>query len=195
MTVGMARSRGARLAAGLTVSILAGALLVTTPGPAHATVTGLVRVDQAGFLPGEAKQAYLMTSGAVSGAAFAVINSAGSTVLTGNVGSASRGSWNTSYPDVYPIDFSGLTAAGTYHIQVSGGVSASSPSFAVESPSSLYGKLVSDGVSFFQTQRDGQNVIAGALNRRPSHLNDASASIYAAPHFQSASSDTITDSN
>src|SRR5215472_17982009 len=194
MTVVRLSSARAGLAA-VTACALACAVLAISPGPAHAAVTGLVRVDQAGFLPGEAKHAYLMASGAVSGATFAVIDSGGSTVLTGNVGSASAGSWNTSYPDVYPIDFSNLSAAGTYHIQVSGGVSASSPAFVVESPGSLYGKLVSDGVSFFQTQRDGQNVIAGALSRKPSHLNDASASVYAAPHFQSSSSDTITDSN
>ncbi|HEV2372266.1 MAG TPA: glycoside hydrolase family 9 protein [Streptosporangiaceae bacterium] len=189
------RPRGARLVAGLTVGILAGVLSVSAAGSAHAAVTGQVRVDQVGFLPGETKQAYLMTTGTASGVTFAVINSAGSTVLSGNVGSASRGSWNTNYPDVYPIDFSSLTAAGTYHIQVSGGVSASSPSFTVQSASSLYGGLVSDGVSFFQTQRDGPNVIPGPLNRQPSHLNDASASVYAHPHFASGGSDTITDAN
>src|SRR5215469_1519064 len=145
MAVGRLRLARAGLTV-LTAGVLAGAVLATAPSPVRAAVTGQVRVDQVGFLSGDTKQAYLMTSGAVSGATFAVIDSTGSTVLSGNVGSTSRGSWNTSYPDVYPIDFSSLSAAGTYHIQVSGAVSASSPTFVVESPGSLYGKLVSDGV-------------------------------------------------
>src|SRR5579863_1868321 len=196
MTLGRLRSRGMALVAGFTVSVLTGVMVVNSPGAAHAAVTGFVRVDQVGFLSTETKQAYLMTSGSVSGATFSVVDSSGSTVQTGNVGSASRGSWNSSYPDVYPIDFSGLTTSGTYHIQVSGGgVSASSPGFVIETAASLYGKLVSDGVNFFQVQRDGPNVIAGTLNRQPSHLNDESANVYANPHFASGGSDTITDSN
>lgn len=182
-------------ALGSAVTLIAAAVTLAAPGTAHAAVTGFVRVDQAGFLPADTKQAYLMTSGATSGETFAVVSSSGSTVLTGNVGSTSRGSWNTGFPDVYPIDFSGLSAAGTYHIQVSGTVSASSPAFAVESASSLFGKLVSDGVGFFQAHRDGQNVIAGPLNRQPSHLNDATANVYAVPSFQSGGSDVITNSD
>lgn len=177
------------------VTLTAGALSLVTPATGYAAVAGQVRVDQAGFLPGDTKQAYLMTSAAVSGESFSVVNSAGTTVLTGNVGSTSRGSWNSGYPDVYPISFSGLNTNGTYHLQVSGTVSASSPSFTVESAGSLFGKLVGDGVTFFQNQRDGSNVIAGSLNRQPSHLNDASASVYAVPSFQSGGSDVITNSN
>jgi len=163
--------------------------------PAQAATAGLVRVDQAGFLPGEAKQAYLMTGGAVSGATFSVLNSAGATVLTGKVGGTSLGKWNAAYPDVYPISFSTLTTPGTYHIKVGGNASATSPSFTVEASGSLYGKLVADGVTFFQTQRDGSSVIAGSLKRQPSHLHDSSASTYAWPKFASGGSDTITTSD
>ncbi|MFI1169098.1 glycoside hydrolase family 9 protein [Streptomyces sp. NPDC020801] len=171
------------------------ALALTAASPAEAVSPSRIRVDQAGYLPGEAKQAYLMTGSAVSGATFSVVDSSGATVLSGNVGSTSVGSWNTSYPDVYPISFNSLTTPGTYHIQVSGGTTASSPSFTIKSADSLYGKLVADGVTFFQTQRDGSNVIAGALNRQASHLNDASANIYAWPSFESGGSDTITNSD
>ncbi len=195
MAVSGSRPRWLRAASWVAAGAACAGLSVAAVTPAHAAAASLVRVDQAGFLPGDAKQAYLMTGAAVSGASFSVLDSAGSTVLTGSVGSTSRGSWNATYPDVYPIDFSGLTTPGTYHLQVSGGTSASSPSFVVESPSALYGRLVADGVTFFQTQRDGQNVIAGALNRQPSHLNDANASVYAWPSFQSGGSDTITNSD
>jgi endoglucanase len=41
-------------------------------------------------------------------------------------------------------------------------------------------------------QRDGRHVIPGALNRRPAHLNDRAAAVYAWPHFE-PDSDVITD--
>ncbi|MEY9933020.1 endoglucanase [Catenulispora sp. GP43] len=160
-----------------------------------ARTPGLVRVDQAGYLGGEVKQAYLMTGGAVSGATFSVLDSGGRTVLTGKVGGTSLGKWNTAYPDVYPIVFSSLKTPGTYHIAVAGSASGTSPSFTVTSADSLYGKLVTDGVTFFQTQRDGSDVIAGALDRKPSHLNDSSAGIYAWPKFAAGGSDAITTSD
>jgi endoglucanase len=170
------------LAAGVTVGVVTGVMVVNSPVAVNAAVTGFVRVDQVGFLPSETKQAYLMTSGSVSGATFSVVNSSGTAVVTGSVGATSRGSWNSSYPDLYPLDFSSLSTDGTYHIQVSGGgVSASSPGFAIESASALYGTMGSDGVNLFQVQRDGPNVITGALDRQPSHLNDGSASVYADP--------------
>ncbi|GAA1976393.1 glycoside hydrolase family 9 protein [Catenulispora subtropica] len=163
--------------------------------PAQAATAGLVRVDQAGFGTGEVKQAYLMTGAAVSGATFSVVDSSGATVLTGKVGAASLGKWNAAYPDVYPITFTSLKTPGTYHIKVAGNASATSPSFKITSTDALYGKLVADGVTFFQTQRDGSDVIAGSLKRQPSHLHDASATVYAWPRFASGDSDTITSSD
>jgi endoglucanase len=163
--------------------------------PAGAAVAGLVRVDQVGYLSSDVKVAYLMAPGTVTGAKFAVVDSAGATVLTGSVGTTSRGSWNTKYTKVYPITFSGLTKSGTYTLKVSGGASGTSPKFKVASAKSLYSKLVAAGVNFFQIQRDGSDIIPGALNRKASHLNDKSASVYAIPHFTSADSDTISDSD
>ncbi|MFJ1793187.1 glycoside hydrolase family 9 protein [Kitasatospora griseola] len=179
---------GALLAAALTATPLA-----LGAGPAQAAATGLIRVDQAGFLPGETKQAYLMTSGAVSSASWSVVDSTGATVRTGTVGATSLGSWNAAYPAVYPITLAGLTAPGTYRLVVAGGVSATSPTFKVADPAALYGKFVADGVTFFQTQRDGSDTVAGPLGRKPAHLNDATANVYAVPSFQSGGSDVITN--
>jgi endoglucanase len=167
---------------------------VAAASSASAAVAGLVRVDQVGYLPTDAKLAYLMTPGAVHGATFAVLDSSGAKVLTGSVGATSRGAWNASYKDVYPISFGGLTKPGTYHITVSGGATGSSPKFTIADASSLYRKAIADGVSFFQVQRDGPDVIAGQTNRKPAHLHDASASVYAIPHFLD-DTDTITDAN
>jgi endoglucanase len=187
------RPRATRLAAAATTAAVAAALCLGAQGPAHAAATSQIRIDQIGYLPGDAKVGYLMTGAAVSGATFAVVDSSGKSVLTGKVGATSRGKWNSAYPDVYPITFTNLTKPGTYHLTVSGSTSATSPAFKVTNAQALYGKLVADGVSFFQVQRDGDNVITGALNRKPSHLNDKKATVYDWPNFEPDGSDTITD--
>jgi endoglucanase len=177
-------------AAGL---VIAGAT-VAAASPASAAVSGLVRVDQVGYLPTETKQAYLMTTGPVRGATFMVVSSSGATVLTGTVGGTSRGAWNQKYPDVYPISFSTVTKPGTYRITVSGGASGTSPTFTIADAKHLYRKAIADGVAFFQVQRDGPDVVPGQTNRRPAHLHDASASVYAIPHFE-PDSDTIIEAD
>ncbi|MGH3158187.1 MAG: cellulase N-terminal Ig-like domain-containing protein, partial [Streptosporangiaceae bacterium] len=164
---------------------IAGAVMV--PAVASAATTGLVRTDQDGYLPTDTKIAYLMASGSLSGETYQVLNSSGTAAVSGSVTTTSRGSWNSAYPDVYPIDFSTVTAPGTYHVTVSGPVSASSDTFGVQSASSLYGPLVSDGVNFFENQRDGSDQVSTTLNRQPSHLNDASATVYETPTFVAGS--------
>lgn len=168
----------------------------STPGQnsaAAAAVAGLVRVDQVGYLPGDLKRAYLMAPGKVAHAGFRVLDGHGHTVFTGKVGASSLGSWNKAYPDVYPITFSALHTKGTYHVVLTGGARGTSPSFTVGDADTLYHPLVADGVAFYQVQRDGANVVSSVLHRKPSHLDDAHATVYAAPHFASEDDDTITD--
>jgi endoglucanase len=178
-------------------ALLAGGALIATLGatplPAQAATPGFVRVDQAGFTPGESKLAYLMATAPVHGARFTVLDAAGRTVSTGRVDATSRGSWNAAYPAVYPIDVSALNRPGTYRIRVSDGAAAVSPTFRVQPAADLYGRLVRDGVTFFQTQRDGRSVLPGTLDRRPAHRNDAAATVYATPHF--VSEDVIGDAD
>jgi endoglucanase len=176
--VGRLRTTGAVVAAcALVLSI------GVTGHPAWAATAAQVRVDQGGYAPGETKQAYLMTSAAVSDERFVVLDAAGRTVLTGAVGATSRGKWNAAYPKVYPINVSALHRQGSYRIKVTGAVSATSPAFTIRSADRLYGQLVRDGVTFYQTQRDGRHVIKGALDRKPAHLNDTHAGVYATPTF------------
>jgi endoglucanase len=172
------------------VAALVGGLLgaVSAPPAAGAAPGGVVRVNQVGYAASGAKEAFLLAKGTVSGATFTVLDAAGGTALAGRVG-ANLGSWNAAYPDVYLIDFTALKAAGTYHITVSGG--ASSPTFRVGVGRTVFGPLTAGVVAFFQAQRDGADVIAGPLHRQPSHLNDASAGVYAAPRFTDPDSDTI----
>ncbi|WP_433293866.1 glycoside hydrolase family 9 protein [Actinoplanes sp. CA-030573] len=157
-------------------------LLVATTGPttpvaAAAPAAGVIRVDQAGFAPGESKRAYLMSTAPAPAARFTVLDAAGRPVLHGRVG-PSRGSWNAAYPAVYPIDLDRLDRPGTYRIRVGALVS---PGFRVRPAGDLYGELVRDGVTFFRTQRDR------------AHRNDAHATVYATPHF--ATEDVIADAD
>ncbi len=160
-----------------------GALLL--PGTAaFAANSAQLRTDQDGYLPGDTKIAYLMGTEALSGETYKVISSAGATVASGSVTGTSRGSWNSAYPDVYPIDFSSVTAAGTYHVTVSGTEAATSDSFQIEGASALYGPLVGDGVNFFENQRDGANLVStSTIARKAAHLNDASGTVYQTPNF------------
>jgi endoglucanase len=180
------------LAGAVTLGLCAATVTAATAS-ADPSVAGLVRVDQVGYLPGDAKQAYLMVPSAVTGAHFAVLDTRGNTVFTGSVGTADLGKWNAAYPDVYAMKFTGLRATGTYHIVVSGTSTASSPTFRIESRADMYASVVSDGVAFFGVQRDGSDVIGGALDRKPSHLNDAQATVYADPTFLPDGNDVIAD--
>jgi endoglucanase len=156
--------------------------------PAH----GLVRVNQQGYLPGEPKQARLMSEAPAIGARYRVTNATGHVVLRGRVPAHSTGSWNARFPAVYKLDLSALRKPGRYRISTTGGVSAHSPWFRVRSAGSIYGTLLDAGVLFDRNQRDGADVVAGPLHRRPSHLLDRHAFEYAWPDMQHGS-DLILD--
>ena len=150
-------------------------------GAAHAaSSSAFVRVNQLGY-GSASKRAYLMSSTAETGATFAVKNSSGTTVFTSSVG-ASLGSWSSGYPDVYALDFDGVTASGTYTISVSGPVAATSPSLRINTGQAVYASAMANAVSFYQNERDGADYIPSALRTAPGHLNDATAMTYATPH-------------
>jgi endoglucanase len=163
----------------------------TTLGTAGTTGTtrAFVRVDQLGFRPGERKVAYLMLGTKTPGLTFSVVNRVGHTVLRGRAGSTA-GWWSSTYPAVYPLDLTGVHAVGTYRVVVPG-ASATSPWFRIASKTSLLAPRVADIAAFFQAQRDGADVVAGPLHRKPSHLNDAKAYVYAWPTYESPDSDAI----
>src|SRR5436305_13805817 len=107
-------------ATALVAAVLVAAALATAPAsPASAAVAGSVRVNQVGYAASGAKEAFLLAKGAATGAQYALLNSSGTAVATGTIGS-SLGTWNSTYPDVYLFDFTAVQTAGSYHIQVSG---------------------------------------------------------------------------
>jgi hypothetical protein len=169
------------------------AIAVALVAPASATAAApaaAVRVDQLGFAPGETKVAYLLARSARPGAAFSVVDGSGRVVLSGHAG-ASRGRWNARFRAVQPLDLSALTTPGTYRIEIAGPPAITSPPFRIGSPAALFRGRVADVVAFFQVQRDGADVIAGPLHRRPAHLRDRKLTYYAWPRYESADSDTI----
>ncbi|MDR7277375.1 glycoside hydrolase family 9 protein [Catenuloplanes atrovinosus] len=164
--------------------LLAAGGLTVTPSPAAAAVTSYIRLNQVGYQTGQPKIAYLMGTAAQAGATFRVVDANGTTVRTGTAG-ASRGGWNSAYTGVSEIDFSAVTTPGRYTIQISG--VTTSPEFEIAGRADLYAPVSRAMSTFFQTQRDGQNVIPGALDRRPSHLADSSATVYHVPTFEEGS--------
>jgi endoglucanase len=165
------------------LSITSLVFLFTTFGTAvrAAAVTGYVRVNQIGYEVGLSARAYLMTSSAVNDTTYAVLNSGGHTVDSGSVG-AKLGTFGAY--SIYPIDFT-LGATGNYTVRVSGPVSATSPVFPVDIAANLYSTPLANSLNFYQVERDGRNFIPSPLRSAAGHLNDAKATVYKTPSFDS----------
>jgi endoglucanase len=142
-----------------------------------------VRVNQIGYVSGASKRAYLMASATETGATFSILNSSGATVFGPAAIGALLGSWSTSYPDVYALDFDGFVTAGTYTIDVSGPIAAASPGFRIDSAANLYSSALANSLYFYENERDGPNYINSPLRTAPGHLNDESATVYFTPTF------------
>ena len=145
--------------------------------PAH-VANGYVRVNQIGYEAGLPAHAYLMTR-ASGNAKFSIIDSSGATAASGSVG-ALLGTWG--HYNVYPIDFT-LSKHDAYSIVMSNGVSATSPTFRVDTPENLYTTPLANNLYFYENERDGADFISTALRTAPGHLNDAIATVYLAPTF------------
>ena len=160
-------------------------VLVFVCAVAHSQ-SAFVRVNQVGYISGAAKRAYLMASGAETGATFSIKNSSGTTVFGPAAIGANLGSWSNGYPDVYALDFDSLISAGTYSIAVSGPIAASSPSFKVDSASNVYATPLAHSLFFYQNERDGPNFVTSPLRTAAAHLNDQSAKVYVTPNANSS---------
>jgi endoglucanase len=176
----------AMLAAAVAITVATGGG-VASAGPAVPAVPGQIRVDQVGYGTGEAKRGYLLAVSAAAGAPFTVRDGRGRTVLTGRVG-PSAGRWNDRYGAVHPIDFGALRTPGTYTLRAGGAVS---PPFRIAPAAQLFDPLLRDATGFFTVQRDGADIVPGPLHRRPSHLTDRRATVYAPPQFTGDGGDVL----
>ena len=164
--------------------LLCGFGLVAQPASATSGATALLRVDQGGYLAGQAKFGVLMARSALPGAVVDVLDQHGRRVAIASL--SRRGSWSTSYAAVYAVRFTALTRPGRYRLALAG-TAVRSPLFSVTDAERLWMRVLRYGVRFVQAQRDGPSVVRGALDRRPSHLNDARAVVYRWPTFQRGS--------
>jgi endoglucanase len=153
--------------------------LFAFPSASPAADNAFVRINQLGYLTGSPARAYLMSKGTESGATFEVLNAKGVALSTAPIG-ASLGVWGKF--NVFALDFT-PTAAGTFTIEVNGPMPATSPAFPVGTAKQLYAQALANSLYFYQNERDGQNYIPTPLRTAPGHLNDASATPYAAPSF------------
>ncbi|MCF3178671.1 glycoside hydrolase family 9 protein [Streptomyces polychromogenes] len=175
-------------AAALSAVVVCAAAAVVGWDPMHLRAPdgrgeAVVRVDQAGYVAGGPKAAVVMgPADALAGAGYAVLDDRGRSVLTGRVGPLT-GSWNERFASVRTVDLSALTAPGTYRLTLTGTASGTSPRFRVAPARELMTPLVEQNVRFFQAQRDGADVVADVLRRKPSHLSDRQATVYKAPRF------------
>jgi endoglucanase len=138
-----------------------------------------IRVNQVGYQPAAPKAAYVMLPARVASVPFTVTNSRGAVVYRG-VSRDDVGGWNSRYKAVYLLSFSGLRCRGTYRVRVG---AAASPAFQIASGPTLYGKLVTNAVRYFTSERDGADVEHSVLRREPANLTDARADVYAAPRY------------
>ncbi|HZO74046.1 MAG TPA: glycoside hydrolase family 9 protein [Ktedonobacteraceae bacterium] len=164
------------------LSIVIGALLLLLfPSSARAgSGSAFVRVNQMGYATNASKRAYLMATGVETGASFHVKNASGATVFSAPLG-ANLGSWSSTFPNVYALDFDAVKTPGTYIIVTSGSIPGSSPRFTIDTASNVYASALSNALSFYENERDGSNFIPSALRRAAGHVNDASAMTYLTP--------------
>lgn len=162
-----------------TASAFALFALLSFAAMSPAADNAFIRVNQLGYLTGAPAHAYLMSKGTESGATFQVLNAKGVALFTAPIG-ASLGIWGKF--NVFAIDFT-PTAAGNFTIEVNGPMPAASAAFPVGTAKQLYAQALSNTLSFYQNERDGQNFIPSPLRTAPGHLNDVSATPYASPQF------------
>src|SRR5262249_3050749 len=123
---GAAAGRPVRRAAVL--AALAAAALVLPAPPAAGAV---VRVDQVGYATGDAKRALVYSQVAETGASFAVVTPTGTPVLVGSLAAPIPPGWSSTYPFVYALDLSRLTAPNRYRVVVRGRATATCLPFSV----------------------------------------------------------------
>jgi hypothetical protein len=155
--------------------------------------SAVVRVNQVGYVATGAKSARLLVRGSVGDVKFRVVNDGGQQAFGPARIGAHLGRWEGTNFEVYDLDFTAFAPASTaaYRIETVGGSAAVSPKFIVGTAGDLYAPLLAMTRRFFLAQRDGREVDARVLNRRPAHLNDERATVYEPPRYR-GSEDSFT---
>jgi endoglucanase len=138
----------------------------------------MFRVNQVGYIANCPKLALAMTRRAQRDRRFEVVRSDGLVVYRSQASKPER--WNSRYV-AYRLAFDAVRTPGVYRLRFAG---LRSPMVRIGGAADLYRPIADAALSFLQSQRDGPDVIPGAMDRRPSHLNDASAQVYRLPRYR-----------
>jgi endoglucanase len=152
----------------------------------RAAVSPQIRVNQVGYQPMEVKRAVLMATNTMSGT-FSVVSN-GISVFSAAIPASSAGNWTTKFTNTYLLDFSSVTNPGVYAIQVASTVNVTSPPVTIALAPALYRPLLTNALFYYQSSRDGPNVITNVISRKPSHTNDERATVYLPPLYNSSDS-------
>ncbi len=186
----MSRRNGLIGAAAIAAAVVVVALLLSSsrsPAPRQATGAAYVRINQVGYPVAADKRVYLMARPPERGATFTVFDERGQVVSSAPVG-PDLGRWNAAFPHVYALDLPRVTSPGTYTVQVSGPMPATSPAIHVGPGATLYAQPISNALRFYRAQRDGPHFVGSALRTAPGHLNDRHAMTYLTPRVDSEGS-------
>ncbi|MFI1753753.1 glycoside hydrolase family 9 protein [Streptomyces sp. NPDC020571] len=185
-------SPSARTLSAVTASVLAACCLTACSG-GRDEEPAAIRVNQVGYASGEKKFAYVMGDrDTLADAGFEVLDERGDTAEHGGLG-PSLGGWNGTYTAVRTIDLSALHRTGTYRLRLVGAGGGREVRFRVAPARQLLDPLRADTVRFFGTQRDGEDVLADATGRVPSHLTDERARVYEPVRTGSAAAGKTAD--
>ena len=170
-------------AAVVAVVAVAGALLQPAGARAAVNPPPQVRVNQVGYPSSGPKAAYAMLPRKVASVRFEVITPYG--VMYRGTSTRDVGGWNSAYPAVYQLSFSGLRLPGVYQVKLVSPATAISPAFIVGDGTQLYRELVDNSVRYFTSERDGADVVSSVMDRQPANLTDEKAYVYADPRYDS----------
>lgn len=147
------------------------------------------RFDLAGYSPDADARIYMMSSDVWTDARVSVNGTATSTKVGDDLGA-----WSATFRHVYPIDLPASTRGGDLLVLDVADGPAMVESPAMTNHMTAYGALASASFEFFQAQRDGKDVVSGFLDRKPSHLADATAKVYATPKYVVKDGGDVLDS-
>jgi endoglucanase len=125
------------------------------------------KANQLGYLPGAKKYFTVVTNTASAGDTFWIFDAGGNTAMMGTVTGSPFDDRQSTGEGVYKVDFSSVTAPGTYHVAVNG-----QESYTFNIANNVYDQVFKDSLRCFYLIRCGLAIndpITG-LNRNACHL-------------------------
>ncbi len=123
-----------------------------------------VRANQVGFLPYDIKTAIIMSKGNLTNTSFNIVNANNERIVFKGKIDTSRGKWG-NFPFNYQIDFSRITDAGVYHIEIE-----NKKSFTFKISKNIYDGITDSLLLFLRVQRCGPTK---PFLHEPCHLYDS----------------------